>query len=60
MALTGDSLLKTLTDSLSISDLEELLENKRNDGKPREMTEKQKWKSHYEKLILNNRILRLP
>lgn len=58
MDLVGEKILNVLTDSLSIEDLEALIEKKRHkstsDTQPKIMTERERLKAHYRKLLLSS------
>lgn len=60
MARTGDKLMSVLIDSLSVEELETLLEQKKNAGKPKQMTYEQEWTNYYREEIIKQGILHLP
>ena len=57
MNLSGDKIISVLTDSLSIEEIEKLLERKKNTIRPDKVTERTKWMEHYKNEILDRGIL---
>lgn len=53
----GAKILDVLIDSLSIEDLERLLEQKKCAKSPNELTEDEKWINHYKNEIIDRGIL---
>ena len=49
MALSGNKILDTLLNSFSVEELEELLRKKKNAGKPKPQTKREKLKEYYTK-----------
>jgi|GEM_PF-6577773 len=53
----GDKILQTILDSLTVEELESLLEKKKNALSPKEMTEDEMWINHYKNEIIKRGIL---
>ena len=62
MGLASDKILNVLLDSLSVEELEAALAQKRgvNSSRPKPMTEKERLKEHYSRLIIAMGILHPP